>query len=68
MVPRDVVQLMRHDSGHLAFIASSDNHSAIQIHRPTGKRERVYVARIDNLEVVVKFRMLKLAGIGATKP
>src|SRR5262249_42092393 len=57
---RDVAKLVRHHPGHLAFITRGLNHSAVYVHRSARQRERVDVARIDDFEVVTKFRVLKL--------
>ena len=55
----DVAQLVGHDAGHFAFGARGFNHAAIDVHWAAGQSEGVDVARIEDFEVVTKFRMLE---------
>src|SRR5215210_559390 len=56
---------MGHHTGHLTFSARRFDHSAIDIHWTTWKRERIDVSGVDNLEVILKFGMLELRRNGA---
>ncbi len=59
---------MGHHAGHLTFSARSFDHSAVDVHWTTGKRERIDVSRIDDFEVVLKSGMLKLRRDTADQP
>ena len=58
----DVAQLVRHHAGHFTFGSRSLQHAAVQEHRTTGKRERIDVAQVDDVERVAERRLAELRG------
>src|SRR5436190_11760216 len=52
---------MGHHSGHFALVAGGLDHSAVDVHWTTGKCKGIDIARVYNFEIVLEFRMLKLA-------
>ena len=55
-----MAQFVGHNTRHLTFVAGGFNHAPVHVHRPAGQSEGIDVTDIENLEVVLKFRMLKL--------
>src|SRR6476619_853123 len=51
---------MAHNTRHLTFVARRINHSPVYIHWTTGKCKSIDVTGIHNLEVIMKFGVLKL--------
>ena len=60
MTQRHMAHLMRHHAGHLTFGARCLNHPAVHVHRSAGQSKSINVAGIEDLEIIVKFWMLKL--------
>src|SRR4029453_6031214 len=53
----DVTQFVSHDAGDLAFVLCGFDHSPVDVHRSTRKREGVDFADVDKLERVLELRM-----------
>ena len=56
----DVRELVRHDAGDLAFGGRRLNHPAVQEHRPARQRERIDLAKIDDVERVPELGLAEL--------
>ena len=68
MSESDVAELVGHHTGHLTFTVRRLDHAAVHVHWTTGQSERVYVSRVYDFEVVLKFGMLKLRWNGSHQP
>ena len=68
MTQGNVAQLVGHHAGHLAFGARRLNHPTVHVHRSAGQSKSIYIACIDDLEVIMKFRMLELGRDGRDQP
>ena len=65
-VPQDDVRdLVPHHARDLGFRPGRFDHAAVQEHRSAGQRERVDLAKIDDVEAVAEFRLPVLGRDGA---
>ncbi len=64
----DVTQFVSHDAGDLAFVLCGFDHSPVDVHRSTRKREGVDFADVHKLECVLELRMAQFRGDDVDEP
>src|SRR5688572_8169758 len=60
MAESNVADLVRHHACHLALIPRRFDHPAVYIHRPAGQCKSIDITGVNNLELVIEFRLTKL--------